>query len=69
MNRTPVKSTNVAYVGYDPEKQILEVEFHGGNVYQYYDVPETIFKELLNASSIGKYLNKRIKGVYRYKEV
>ena len=39
MNRTPVNSSNVSSVGYDPTSLTLEVEFHGGAVYQYFDVP------------------------------
>jgi hypothetical protein len=39
MDRTPVSSSNLSSVGYDPDEQILEIEFNGGRVYQYYDVP------------------------------
>jgi hypothetical protein len=35
--RTPVESSNIASVGYDKENQILEIEFHHGAVYQYFN--------------------------------
>lgn len=32
MDRRPVRSSNVASVGYDESSSTLEVEFHGGRV-------------------------------------
>ena len=69
MERTPIDSTNLASVGYDPGSRTLEVEFQGGRVYQYFDVPPTRFRELLQADSAGRVLNTRIKGTYSYAAV
>jgi len=66
MNRTPVASSNVASVGYDASTLTLEVEFHSGSVYQYFDVPEAVFQELVSSQSVGTYLNQHIKNSYRY---
>lgn len=66
MNRTQVSSSNVLEVGYDPQTSTLEVMFHGGNVYQYFDVPEHHYHGLISADSVGGYLNNNIKGVFRY---
>lgn len=35
MNRTPVSSTNLSAVGYDPDTQTLEIEFLNGGLYRY----------------------------------
>jgi len=56
MNRTPVSSSNLASVGYDPENMILEIEFHNGGIYQYFNVPESVYRSLMSADSHGKYL-------------
>ena len=40
LNRIPVASSNIASVGYDREAHILEIEFHHGAIYQYFDVPK-----------------------------
>ena len=49
---------------------ILEVEFHSGAVYQYYDVPESLFEGLMSADSHGRYLNEFIKkGGFRYERI
>ena len=65
MDRTPVSSSNIAAVGYDPDTMTLEVEFNSGKIYQYFDVPEVIFTEILGASSPGGYFNQNVKGSYR----
>lgn len=69
MERTPVKSSNIASVGYETDSQTLEIEFNNGTVYQYFDVNEQVFNELKGASSVGGYLASHIKGVYRYSRV
>jgi hypothetical protein len=69
MRRQPVSSSNIAEVGYDEGQRILEVLFHNGSVYQYFDLPPHIYNELLQASSIGQYLNANIKGNFRYARV
>jgi len=56
-------------VGYDPEGMTLEVKFHNGGIYHYFNVPPEKFQGLLTASSKGGYLDSRIKGVYRYRKV
>lgn len=57
MERVPVDSTTMTSIGYDAEARILEIEFTGGAIYQYLDVPEEIYQELLNAESKGRYFN------------
>ncbi len=69
MNRTPVSSSNVASVGYDQNTMTLEVEFMKGSVYQYFDVPESEYSNLIGAESVGRYLNQNIKGNYRYVQI
>jgi len=69
MRRVPVTSRNLVEIGYNEESRTLEVMFTNGRVYQYFDVPPQVHSELMNAGSIGKYLNDNIKGVYRYARV
>jgi hypothetical protein len=62
MEREYVESSNLKSVGYDPNNAILEVEFHNGAIWQYYDVLESTYYEMKSAASIGKYFNSNIKG-------
>lgn len=69
MDKNPVTSSTIAAIGYDEDSQTLEIEFLNGNVYQYFDVPQYIGNEILNAPSCGQYLSQNIKGIYRYSKV
>lgn len=62
----PVQSSNIAEVGYEPATMTLEVAFHNGTIYQYFDVPEALYQELIHAESVGTFLNAQIKNNYRY---
>lgn len=69
MNRAPITSSSVASVGYDPNTMTLEVEFGDGSVYQYFDVPETVYQDLMSATSVGTYLNQNIRASYRCAQI
>lgn len=69
MNRQSVTSSNIASIGYEPDSETLEIEFLNGGVYQYFDVPQHVYDELMNASSHGQYLAQNIKGAFRYSKV
>jgi len=69
MVRQRVSSTNVWSIGYDDATDTLEVEFHSGGIYQYFDVPETVYAALMRALSKGHYLNDYIKDRYRSRKL
>ncbi len=69
MKRVHVQSTNIESVGYDIGSQTLEIEFHGGRVYQYFDVPVAVHSELMAASSHGSFFASDIKGHFRFARV
>jgi conserved domain protein len=66
MQMIPVVSSNLEAIGYDSDTQILRVMFKE-SVYDYFDVPQYEFDNLLNAESKGKYHAAHIKFSYRYK--
>jgi hypothetical protein len=68
MKRQKVFSSNLASIGYDADNQILEIEFNHGGVYQYFDVPEDVYEDLMNADSHGKYFVSNIKDDYEYQK-
>ncbi|MEW8533913.1 MAG: KTSC domain-containing protein [Candidatus Thiodiazotropha sp.] len=69
MERVQVESSNIASIGYDGNTSTLEIEFLNGSVYQYYDIPEYVYDELMSADSHGSYLASNIKGTYNYSKV
>jgi len=68
MEREMVTSSNVLSIGYEPFSNTLEVEFKSG-IYQYYNVPEPIYEELMKSDSKGKFMSTYIKPAYPYSRV
>ena len=66
MNRVPVASSNLVSVGYDPRSWTLESEFKDSGVYQYFDVPEVVHQELMQAGSKGTFFHTNVRDQYRY---
>jgi hypothetical protein len=64
MERQSVQSSMIVSIGYESTTSILEIEFNDGPVWQYFDVPESVYYELIGASSIGKYFHRNVKGQY-----
>ena len=70
MKREVVESSNLRSIGYDAEKEVLEVEFAKGGVYVYSGVPEEIYKAIMNAESKGSAFFRYIKSRgYKYERV
>jgi hypothetical protein len=67
--RTSVISSNLVSVAYDVSSSTLEIEFKGGRVYQYFDVPESVHQALMTATSHGAYFASAIRGHFRYAQV
>lgn len=62
-------SSVIQSMRYDPTRHRLRVIFVSGVVYDYLDVPETIYKEMKESSSKGTFLNQRIKKNYSFKKI
>jgi hypothetical protein len=69
MIRENVVSSDLRSVGYDAGRHIMEVEFHAGGIYHYFDVPQSVYKQLMAASSKGRFMNLQIKKFYRCERV
>jgi ATP-dependent DNA helicase RecG len=60
----PVESSLLRRVSYDGTRRILQLEFHSGAVYQYFDVPPHTYDQLIAADSKGCYLNHSIRDCF-----
>ena len=69
MERAPVDSSAIVSVGYDEFRQILELEYIDGDIYQYFGVSKALHRALLDAPSIGQFVNTEIKGTFQYERV
>ena len=63
MTRETIASTALRSAGW--EAGTLEVEFTTGQVWQYQNVPESMFKEMMNASSSGQYFQANIRNQFK----
>lgn len=61
---TPVRSSNISSIAYDPERQVLEVAFTSGSRYQYAGVPATTVEQLRGAASPGGFFASQIRSAY-----
>jgi DNA helicase HerA-like ATPase len=68
MERITVTSSTVVSLGYEAATETLEVEFKNG-VYQYYNVPQSIYDQMITSESVGTFLNVYIKPVYPFAKV
>jgi len=67
MSREPIDSSVIASMGYVAAQRILEIEFHSGDIYDYFDVSEEEYTAFRAAASKGTYLNQVFKPRgYRY---
>jgi hypothetical protein len=76
MDREDVDSSAIASVGFSLSYLIetelplvdlpgtLEIEFVDGSIYTYEDVPTSVYKELMDAPSLGAYFNAEIRDSY-----
>lgn len=66
---TTEQSSNVAGIKYDADASTMDVLFHNGGSYRYFDVPRETFDSAVSAPSIGRYLNQSIKGAFRHEQL
>lgn len=69
MQRTPVTSSDIQSIGYDTATRTLEVEFHSGGIYQYFNVPASEYQAFMAAGSHGQYFHQYIKNTYGWQQV
>jgi hypothetical protein len=64
----PVESSNIQAVGYEPDDQLLAIQFRSGDIYAYSDVPKSIYTDLMGAESKGKYFSRYIRHTYAWEK-
>ncbi|MEE9142455.1 MAG: KTSC domain-containing protein [Gammaproteobacteria bacterium] len=69
MQRQPISSKSIRSVGYDAVQRILEIEFVRGAVYQYREVPASVYEWLLRAKSRSTFFDRLIRDKYVFKRI
>ena len=58
-------SSNIDGVHYDPQSQVMTVEFTNKSRHEYTGVPDDVHEDFLNADSAGRFFHSNIKGKYK----
>ena len=58
---TPVQSSQIAAIGYDPTQKVLRVQFNNNSIYEYQNVEPETYSTVLQAESVGSKFNELIK--------
>ena len=66
INLNAVESSMIAAAGYEPDTKTLIVLFNSGVAYEYHDVPEEIYDQLMAAESKGHFMNDNVIDRYPY---
>jgi hypothetical protein len=64
---TELDSSVVADVVYGRRVPVLTIRFQSGRIYHYYDVPDTVYRDLMAAASKGQYFNRHIRDRYPFR--
>lgn len=59
-------STNIAEISFDPNTDTLTVEFVDGALYDYMNVPRSVYLDFCAAGSAGQFFARQVKGRYSY---
>jgi hypothetical protein len=62
-------SSVIQRIHYYPDKHTLRVVFVSGMVYDYKEVPESVYKQMKAATSKGEFLNREIKNKYAFEKI
>jgi hypothetical protein len=69
MRMVPVASSALSAVGYDPERQVLRVEFRSRAMHEYEGVGPAKYQAVLGAPSLGRHFRKHILGQHTQRKV
>jgi hypothetical protein len=63
---TAFESSNISQLSYDLATETLQVAFHNGGVYQYFEVNSNKWDDFKRADSKGQFLHQHIKNQHRF---
>jgi len=63
------ESPNIENTRFDQRNSFLYITFKNGKTYRYIDVPKSVWDDMILAPSIGSFINRNLKGYFRYEQV
>ena len=69
MIRLKVTSPTILSVGYEPDSEILQLEFPGSKIYEYHKVDPVVYMGLMDTDLKSVFFSTYIKDKYDYKVI
>ena len=69
MKRTPVQSDYLHSVGYAPCASVLEIEFTEGQVFQYLDIPTSVYAALMASTTQAAFFREHIEPHHGFRQI
>lgn len=69
IKRYQVRSETFNSIGYNPDKKILQLEFRDNRIYNYFDVSQSLYSDMMIAPSKGKFFHQNILDQYEYEQL
>ena len=69
MERKRVSASTLRSVGYDADRQILEIEFSSGSIVQYTGVSPEVHRRFMSSPSPGSFFEDQVDENYPYKRI
>jgi hypothetical protein len=69
MKWMPVESSAFQAAAYAERQALLYLLFRSGEMYRYYEVPQSQYQQFLAADSKGRYFGRNIRGRFRYERM
>jgi len=69
MERKRVSASNLRSVGYDADRQLLEIEFSSGAIVQYAGVSPEVHRRFMSAPSPGSFFQDQIEENFSSKRI
>jgi hypothetical protein len=64
LERIDVFSPQISSIGYDSERQMLQIEFHDLCIYNYFEVPREHYEQCVCADSVEQYFQAHIENYF-----
>ena len=69
MQMIDIESSMLSAVGYDPATQTLRALFNRGKTYDYFEVPQQVYDQLIESDSKRHYMRDEIIDAYPYHQI
>ena len=63
------ESVNVKSISFEKKNNTFDLTYRNGKVYRYLDFEESLFKQAIESTHIGKFLNDHVKGNFRFVQI